>query len=254
MLRAEEGQAPPPLAAQVRRGHPARLACPPGVGKPRVGEGTSSGGRVGEKPSDGSLGGTGPHPPRPPACRPPDPVARPLPGSSRRGRPSLPGLARVPPAHTHRDTEATILRGGRSGCGLLGLHRATAATSGNRGEEAPAASSGPDRGPGTGDPQPGAHPAAPTCLPMSQRRTRSRVSPQPPLQRALQPEQLRLGRGKNVPQGGRDRCHSFIRDTHRFLEELTGESSQAERHGWRLPSGKCLESYERNALGSQRNR
>lgn len=57
--------------------------------------------------------------------------------------------------------------------------------------------------------------------------------PQPPLQRALQPEQLRIGRWKNVPRGGRDRYHSFIRDTHGFLEEVTGESS----HRWSAMDG-----------------
>lgn len=164
MLRAEEGQAPPPLAAQVRRGHPARLACPPGVGKPRAGE-LPLGGAWGRSPRMGLSDVPAPSRRCRPPAGPPDPVARPLPGSSRRGRPSLPGLARVPPAHTHRDTEATILRGGRSGCGLLGLHRATAATSGNRGEEAPAANAGPGRGPGGGDPLglTGPHPPAARC-------------------------------------------------------------------------------------------
>lgn len=159
----------PPLAALVRPGHPARLSCLPGVPTQRAGELPLGGAwgrslRMGPSEAPAITG----------QCRPP---AEPPAHVAREGEPRPAGPAPAPPAHTHRDTGATILSGGRSGCGLLGLHRATAATSGNRGEESPAVSAGPGRGLDGGDPHPGAHPAAPTCRAMSQWRTRSPASP-----------------------------------------------------------------------------
>ena len=109
-----------PASGRVGAGVPSPTLRQPGeVGAPCTpvpnlpgpdcgGLGTSSGGRAVEEPSDGCRlpGANSP-------AGPPAPVAAPC--------PEAPGGG-APPTGTHGDSGATILLGGRSGRGLLGLH------------------------------------------------------------------------------------------------------------------------------------
>lgn len=118
-----------------------RALWAPSSGEPLGGSPLQSGGRARwglparPGPEHGGLGNflwgargggalEGPRGPRLPSAaappsgpRPPPPAPPEAPGG---GAPPGPGIA--PAAHTHGDSGATILRGGRSGRGLLGLH------------------------------------------------------------------------------------------------------------------------------------
>ena len=99
------------LKAEDRRGRGSLLA----LGRTR---------RAGELPLGGAWWGSSPPPPASPPLlpRPQGPHPSPAPCREAPGGGAPPGPATVPAAHTHGDSGATILSGGRSGRGLLGLH------------------------------------------------------------------------------------------------------------------------------------
>lgn len=167
------------------------------------------------------------------------PVPRPLPGSSRRERPARPP-ARPRPAHTHGDTGATILLCGRSGRGLLGLHRATAATSGNRGEEAPTASAGWGYRLGRGGgPHPGLTWPRPPAARCPSGARLSRVSPlAAPAACAGDPGGTEV-RPQEECSPRREGQESFIHHRYSSIPRgaHTGESSQVRAHRWSAVNG-----------------
>lgn len=202
-------------------------------------------GRWGRSPSDGS------------SEAPIPPLAGPLlPALCRAALEETPcplAPAHTPPAHS-RSRGSHHLAGGRSGRGLLGLHQATAATSGNHGEEAPAASAGPGAQAGWWRPplppspspqNPGLiwpRPPAPRSVPWTHV---SRGHPHPSQLRPLQPELLRLEHREDARGGGPGVAHSARAPVDSW------RSSQVRAHGWRAKPGgaPCTEATVWQVLG-----